>query len=74
MTAYELIQKLVQYDADKEVVIDFTPKDFDVTVDSGLSEGDDMKVEMNECNGSNLSLNTFSYERHSRVHIECEED
>ncbi len=74
MTVYELIQELVQQDPNKEVVIDFTPKNFEVTVDSGLTEGDDMTVEMNECSGSDLSLNTYSHERHSKVHIEVEED
>lgn len=74
MTVYELIQELVQHDADADVVIDFTPKDFVVTVDSGLAEGDDMKIEVEECNGSDLSFNTFSYERYSKVHIEVKED
>jgi hypothetical protein len=74
MTVYELIQELVQYDANKEVVIDFTPRDFDVTVDSGLTEGDDMTIEMNECSGSDLSLSTLKFENHRRVHIEVEED
>lgn len=74
MTVRELIKELIEFDIDNEIVIDFTPKDIDVTVDSGLTEGDDMKIEMNECNGTDISLNTYRHENHRRVHIEVKED
>lgn len=74
MTVYELIQELVQEDAGKEIVLNFKTKDIDVEVEEGQVEGDKITVDGEEKTSTDISINTYSFERHRKVHIECEED
>ena len=74
MTVYELMQELVQYSADAEVVIDFTTNATDVDIEEDKAEGDTITVDGEEKTGTDIGLNTYAYERYQKVHIEVEED
>lgn len=70
MTVYGLIQGLVRYSADKEVVIKFTSKG--ITAECPECETDfDTRPE--EMSGSNISVRMSQIER-NKVFIEVNED
>ncbi len=73
MTVYELIQELVQHDADKEVVIDFTTKDQNIELENDYNEGDEVVVTGEEKTGTEIGITTYRYDGY-KVHIVVEED
>ena len=64
-TVYDLIRKLSEYPADKEVVIDFESKD--------AYEGDAIVSEGKGLTGFIDTLEDYSHEGFKKVHILCVE-